>query len=91
MRHAEKLLEQGFKPPIGSPYGMPRSPHKRFRVAWGAGMAPAHGGSSNNSGNTTKAKRLKAGPPGTPQGICNEANNKGFCMCGKHFLINGGN
>lgn len=82
MRHADKLKAKGY--PTLSIFGMPRSPHKRSRAVWVIVDAPVHAGGNNVSGNSTKAKRNKTGPPGTPNGVCNEANNKGHCMCGKN-------
>lgn len=91
MRHRLFLISIGAR--TLSPKGMALVPWrrgKRYSVK-PEGLSPGghtargdHGGNVP-PGKTTKAKRIKSGPPGTPNGVC--VGGKG-CHCGKHYLEN---
>lgn len=89
MRHRFFLIAT-YNAKTLSPKGMSKCPWrkgKQFDLHPGGVIEP-HTSSQGHSGNmpagkTTKAKRIKSGPPGSPNGIC--TGNSGSCNCGKHL------
>lgn len=90
MRHREFLISIGAK--TLSLHGMAKTPWRRGKQIdlHPGGVIEAHTSSQGHSGErplgkVQKNKRVKTGPPGTPNGICINASRPGTCACGRHY------